>query len=129
MNHVFLGIDYGQVHIGVAVAEHILATPLPALLNDQSLIPKLTQLIADHQVTDIILGMPTGPLEGEINKFAKDLHNKTSLPVILHDETLSSQEALRQLIASGAKRSKKKNEHSYAAAVILEDYLESVTLT
>lgn len=129
MNNRYLGIDYGLVHIGLAVAEHMLATPLPSLKNSPTLIASLSELIAEHQVTHIILGLPTGPLVAEISKFKETLQNATSLPVILHDETLSSKEAERQLIASGAKRSKKRDEHSYAAAIILEDYLESVTLS
>ena len=75
-----------------------------------------------------MVGLPSGRIEGEVRSFAKKLSDATSLPVTLHDETLSSHDATRQLATIGVSRSKKKNEHSYSAALILEDYLESVKL-
>ena len=45
MSTVYLGIDYGTVHIGVALAEHILATPLPTLTNNEHLIKNLMSII------------------------------------------------------------------------------------
>lgn len=128
MTKTYLGIDYGTVHVGVAIAEHILATPLPPLHNDEQLIQNLQNLITTHQVTHVVVGLPSGRLVNEIHKFAESLEKAVNLPVTLHDETLSSHEATRQLVAVGASRSKKKNEHSYAAAIILEDYLDSATL-
>ena len=128
MSTVYLGIDYGTVHIGVALAEHILATPLPTLTNNEHLIKNLMDIIESNQVSRIVVGLPSGRIEGEVRSFAKKLSDTTSLPVTLHDETLSSHDATRQLATIGVSRSKKKNEHSYSAALILEDYLESVKL-
>ena len=59
-----------------------------------------------------------------IEKFATDLREFSGLPVTLHPETLSSKEAISKLAAVGASRAKKKNDHAYAACLILEDYLE-----
>lgn len=128
MTNIYLGIDYGTVHIGLAVAEHMLATPLPTLQNDEHLIQNLQSVIAHNKVSHIIVGIPTGRLVPEIKKFAASLKEAVKLPVTLHDETLSSSDAIKQLIAAGASRSKKQNEHSYSAAIILEDYLDSATL-
>ncbi|MCQ3944923.1 MAG: Holliday junction resolvase RuvX, partial [bacterium] len=120
--------DYGIVHVGVALAEHMLATPLPTLVNDQSLLTKLKAIIATYQITHLVVGLPSGKLVPEIKAFAGNLNKATNLPVILHDETLSSQDATSKLVEAGASRSKKKSEHSYSAALILEDYLDSVKL-
>jgi len=128
MTNIYLGIDYGTVHVGVAVAEHMLAIPLPTLHNDEYLIRNLQDLIATHQVTHIVIGLPSGQLVAEIQKFAKTLSHVANLPVALHDETLSSSDAIKQLVEAGASRRKKQNEHSYSAAIILEDYLDSVKL-
>ncbi len=125
---VYLGIDYGTVHIGVALAEHILATPLPTLSNNEHLMQDLMSIITSNQVTSIVVGLPSGKIEGEVRIFAKKLKEVSNLPVTLHDETLSSHDATRQLAVIGVSRNKKKNEHSYSAALILEDYLESVKL-
>ncbi|GAB4026133.1 MAG: Holliday junction resolvase RuvX [Candidatus Microgenomates bacterium] len=128
MTNIYLGIDYGTVHVGLALAEHMLATPLPTLRNDKQLIPNLKKIITTHQITHIIIGLPSGRLVSEIQQFASSLSLTVNLPIILHDETLSTQDVSRQLVEAGASRSKRRSEHSYSAALILEDYLDSVKL-
>lgn len=123
-----LSIDYGRVHLGLALGEHMLATPLPPINNDDKVINQLKTITVQHDVNLIILGMPTGPLESEVEAFAAKLKVELQLPVVLHDETLTTQDAQKYLVASGANRRKRQNEHSYAAALILEDYLESAKL-
>lgn len=120
----YLGIDYGLVHIGLATSEAVLATPLASLHNDADLFAKLSNLIKIEGVTEIVCGMPEGKLVPIIKKFSSELREYTGLPVTLHPETLSSQEAISKLAAVGASRAKKKNDHAYAACLILEDYLE-----
>lgn len=120
----YLGIDYGLVHIGLATSEAVLATPLASLHNDADLFAKLNKVIKVEGITEIVCGMPEGKLVPVIEKFALDLREFSGLPVTLHPETLSSQEAISKLAAVGASRAKKKNDHAYAACLILEDYLE-----
>jgi putative Holliday junction resolvase len=120
----YLGIDYGLSHIGLALAETSLATPLSSLHNDDRLFSKLSDLIKEYQVTKIVCGVPEGKLVPAVERFAKELGEFTGLEVILYPETLSTQEALQKLKESGASRSKRQNDHSYAACLILEDFLE-----
>ena len=126
MNNVYLAIDYGRAHIGLAYAEHILAIPLPSLNNDKLLITNLQQIIKEYQVNHLIIGMPSGVLVEEIKRFGSMLAEQFKLPISFYDETLSSIEAKTRLIQANAARHKRMNEHSYAAAVILEDYLETM---
>lgn len=120
----YLGIDYGLVHIGLATSEHTLATPLPSMLNTQSLISNLATLILSEGITTIVCGIPEGALAPQVEAFASLLRSATGLPVILHQETLSSQDAKFKLHEAHASLAKKKNDHAYAACLILEDYLE-----
>lgn len=124
----YLCIDYGRAHLGLAYADHSLATPLPALHNDPSLFARLGSLLQEYQITHLVVGMPSGPIASEVTSFANRLNLEFSLPVILHDETLSTHEAQVKLRESGAKRAKRRHEHSYAAVLILEDYLENAKL-
>jgi putative holliday junction resolvase len=124
----YVAVDYGRVHLGLAIGEHMLATPLPAIQNDVMVMQNLDKVIKEYGCKELILGLPTGPLESEVRSFAQKLEKTLRISVILHDETLTTQDAQRYLVASGASRSKKQNEHSYAAALILEDYLDSATL-
>lgn len=121
---LYLGIDYGLSHLGLALAETSLATPIDSLSNNDLLISRLVSLIKIHGVTDIVCGLPEGKLVPHVQKFAADLEQATGLVVILHPETLSTQEAKQKLREGGAKKSKRRNDHAYAACLILEDYLE-----
>ena len=120
----YLGIDYGLAHIGLATSEHTLATPLSSLQNDSSLLSHLTSLVSKEGITTIICGIPEGMLAPKIEIFAKKLASLTGIPVILHEETLPSQEAISKLREAGASRGKLKDDHAYAACLILEDYIE-----
>ncbi|EKD79872.1 MAG: hypothetical protein ACD_40C00272G0003 [uncultured bacterium] len=120
----YLGIDYGQAHVGLAWAETNLATPLISLPNNQALLQQVQQIVEKEGITKIICGIPEGKLVTEITKFSQALEAKTGVKVVLHPETLSTQEALARLRESGASRKKLRNEHVYAAGLILEDYLE-----
>lgn len=122
----YLGIDYGRSHLGIALSEHILATPLATLDNSSlaAVIQRLSKYLADHHVDQIICGLPEGELKPEIEAFAKSLRQSLHLPVILHPETLTSQDAISKLREGNASLKKLQNDHAYAACLILEDYLE-----
>lgn len=120
----YLGLDYGLSHIGLSTSEHMLATPLSSLHNDTTIISRLASIVSKEGITEIICGIPEGKLVEEIEKFAKELENNTGIKVKLHPETLSTQEAISHLRQAGASLKKLKNDHAYAACLILEDYLE-----
>ncbi len=120
----YLGIDYGLSHVGLAISEHQLATPLKSLPNQPDLVSRLKTIIFDNQITQVVCGIPEGKLAPTIEQFARDLELATGIPVTLHPETLSSQEAIQKLRAAGASKAKQKDDHAYAACLILEDYLE-----
>lgn len=120
----YLGLDYGLVHIGLATSEHTLATPLPSMHNNESLISNIQALVLSEGITTIVCGIPEGIIAPKVEEFASSLRLATGLPVILHPETLSSQDAKFKLHEAHASLAKKKNDHAYAACLILEDYLD-----
>ena len=71
-----------------------------------------------------VCGIPEGRLAPIIEDFANKLEAKIGFKVILHQETLSTQEATQKLREAGASRGKLRDDHAYAACLILEDYLE-----
>ena len=121
---MYLGIDYGLSHLGLALAETNLATPLPSLSNNDSLFTNLIALISKQGITTIVCGIPEGKLVSSIKKFSHDLQAATGIKVILHPETLSTQEAKQKLREGSVSKSKRRDDHTYAACLILEDYLE-----
>jgi len=122
-----LGVDVGEQHFGIAIADGPLATPLPSLhhLTLQEVARKIIVLSREHQTETIILGLPEGKIAALSQQLAHLLSQLSPLPVILHSESLSTQDAVKKLRAAGNKRKKLQNDHSYAACLILEDYLES----
>ncbi len=139
-----LGIDYGARRVGLAVsdASGTLARPLTtldrsALPNDarlvEAVLAQMTQLAHDDDpVSAIVVGLPRR-LDGSPNDqtprveaFVKVLTARAGVPVLAQDERLSSREAESRL-ALGEKdwRRRKEKLDAAAAAVILQDYLDS----
>lgn len=136
-----VGLDIGERRIGVAVSDvtGTLARPLgvlrPAGLDVDALqlvANEITRLAAEEDgVAAIVVGLPRR-LDGtatamtpRVEHFARSLREKTSLPVTLQDERLSSREAESRLALRDKDwRSRKARLDAAAAAVILQDYLD-----
>lgn len=117
-----LGLDYGQKYLGVAIASGPLATPLTTITTTKAL-EILPRLIETHQVKVIVIGLPEGPVHVAAEKFIKDL--KTVHPEVqIVDETLTTHDAIKNLLHTTPTRRKVK-EHSVAAALILQSWLDS----
>lgn len=137
----FVGLDVGERRIGVAVSDltGTLARPLTVLKPsglDVDAVDVVSQEIArlareEDGVAAIIVGLPRR-LDGtatdmtpRVEQFARLIGAKTSLPVTLQDERLSSREAESRLaIRDKDWRSRKTRLDAAAAAVILQDYLD-----
>jgi len=138
----FVGLDIGEKRIGVAVSDvsGTLARPLgvlrPSGLDVDALdvvSTEIARLVAEEDgLGEIVIGLPRR-LDGSptdmtprVEQFARQLRAKTSLPVTLQDERLSSHEAESRLALRDKNwRSRKAKLDAAAAAVILQDYLDS----
>lgn len=122
-----LAVDYGQRNIGLALSSSLIPEPLPPLKvsNFSDALTKISAIIAVTAPDIVIVGIPEGPLEEEVNSLIQALELETSTPILAHPETLTTQEALAKLREQKASRAKTNSEHSFAACLILEDYLES----
>ncbi len=122
-----LGIDYGRKKIGVAVGDTMtkLAEPLP-VLSISKIKDQISKIATDNGIKKIVIGLPGGEMDEEIKKFGEKLEKQTGAKVEYSDETLTTQDAQRILIASGRKRkSRKEKEDSVAAAIMLQLFIES----
>lgn len=137
-----LGIDYGQRRIGLALSDAtgLLARPWKTITRQSSparvadvLAGEVLRLQAEDDGLDaVVLGLPRR-LNGspsdqteDVEKLAASLRTRIPLPVVLQDERLSSREA-ESLLARRIKdwRKRKPLLDAAAAAVILQDYLDS----
>lgn len=122
-----LAIDFGTRRVGVAISMATLAEPLTVLPNDQWLLDQLQQLIASHQVQQVVIGVSEAEMAETTRAFAAQLESalQSRVPMYFVDETLSSAETHAKLRQPGIKRSKRQGpiDH-YAAASFLQDWLE-----
>lgn len=132
-----LGIDFGRRRIGLAISDPtgMLARPWKTLETKDpagALIRVIASLRDDDGLDAVVIGLPRR-LSGEPNEqtplveaLAAALRARQDVPVVLQDERLSSREA-ESLLARTQKdwRRRKPLLDATAAAVILQDYLDS----
>jgi putative pre-16S rRNA nuclease len=137
-----LGIDYGERRIGLALSDAtgLLASPWKTLENDRNvgraaarLADEIRALEADEPgLGAIVLGLPRR-LSGEPNdqtarvrKLAALLETMIVIPITFQDERLTSHEAdARLAVHERDWRRRKAQVDALAAAIILQDYLDS----
>ena len=121
-----LGVDYGEKRIGLAVSDEsrTFAREL-AILSPKEFWEQIKTIIADNQITQIVLGWPLN-MSGEETKKTREVESfrfqvagETGLPVEVMDERLSSQMAES---ISG----RKKDLDSLAAQILLQNYLDKL---
>ncbi|MDP3724399.1 MAG: Holliday junction resolvase RuvX [bacterium] len=125
---VYLGLDYGRRKIGLALSEGKLASPLTtwSVASDDDLLLRLKGLVEADKVDTIIIGLPAGPLERAVKHIAERIKRVLSIRVILWDETLTTKNAARLLIESGASQKRRHTrEDAVAAGLILQSYLDT----
>ena len=135
-----MGLDFGSVTVGVAVSDSLGITAQEVETITRKHPDKLRQtyarieaLASEYHVEKIILGFPVNMnnTEGfraiETKKVQEDLARRTNLPVVMWDERLTTVEADRILEKCNvAKKNRKKYIDQVAAAIILQNYMDSV---
>lgn len=123
----YLGIDFGLKRIGLAISEGELASPWKAVegKNPGDLIKKISQFVMDEKFEKLVIGVPEGRTGELAKKFTKNLKSR-GFDIVSVDETLSSKKALSQMIALGVPRKKRRLRDVQAAAIILQNYLDTL---
>lgn len=132
MTKQLLALDIGERRIGVAKGDTgvRLAMPLTTLVVDGTEIERITQLIDEERIDTLVLGYPRNQ-SGEPTAQTQYVENiATRLDglapqLIFQDESLTSVIAEQRLKAMG-KPYEKGDIDAEAAALILQDYLESL---
>lgn len=141
MNRV-LGLDFGSKTTGVAVSDGLLLTAQGVetiVRKDENKLrqtcARIEEIIAEYEVGTIVLGYPKNlnNTEGErVEKtlaFKEMLERRTSLPVILWDERLTTVAAEQILIESKVRRENRKSViDKIAAVLILQGYLDNYNM-
>lgn len=121
-----LGVDYGDKHIGLAVAVAPLAEPVVTIELEKAG-SRISELVEEYQISTIVVGVSEGKMAERSKQFGENLAAEFKIEVVFHDETLTSQDARKMAAKSGKKKSVReaKIDH-YAAAIMLQDYIDSI---
>jgi putative Holliday junction resolvase len=130
-----MGLDLGTKTIGVAISDAMRysATPLETIRRTkftQDAI-RLDELIAQHAIAAIILGLPLnmdgseGPRVQSTRAFARSLGQRISLPIAFWDERLSTSAVTRMMIEADLRRDRRAEiVDKLAASYILQGALD-----
>jgi len=138
-----VGLDVGERRIGVAVSDptRTLARPvgvvrITGLAGDalERASAEVARLAAEEDgVAAIVVGLPrrldgtANDMTPKVQAFAVRLASRTALPIQLQDERLTSREAESRLAMREKDwRVRKQQIDAAAAAIILQDYLDSL---
>lgn len=131
MLNKYLSLDVGRARIGLAMANSVarIASPLPAIANDEAIASTLSNVIAEHDINLLIVGLPRG-LQGQdtdqtryVQEFIASIGEQVKIPFQWQDEALTSVKAEAELNKRG-KPYDKGDIDSLSAVYILEDYLQ-----
>ncbi len=125
----FLGLDFGQKRVGVAIAlEGILASSIAILENDKKFWLKLSKLVEEEKIKVIVVGWPLsldGSFSSQTQKTAEFMDVLTQkfpkVKIEKQDERMSSIEARKNLSSS----SPLPFIDAESARIILQSYLDS----
>ena len=122
-----LGIDYGRSKIGLAIAEGSLADPIKVIRYSDTkiLTDQLIKFINEEGIEKVVFGVSEGEMGKESKNFSVNFRKIVKIPVETFDETLSTQDAQRMSMEAGIGQKKRHQmEDAYAAAIMLQNYLD-----
>jgi len=121
--------------VGIAVSDplSLFAQPLGAF-SPKNALAKLEQIRGGEGIEKLVLGWPyeldgnEGPAVDAVRSFESRLMKTLpGIEIIRWDERFSSKEATETIVASGARKSKRREKgvvDAVAAAIILQSYLD-----
>jgi putative Holliday junction resolvase len=132
-----LGIDWGEVRIGLALSDETqtLASPLHTLVRRRGKrlpMGRLLELATAHQPVGVVVGLPLASDGSEADatvsarELADQVRARTGLPLELWDERMSTSRALGVIREQGGStRGRKPDVDALAAAVLLQHFLDA----
>ncbi|MXW58751.1 MAG: Holliday junction resolvase RuvX [Acidimicrobiia bacterium] len=132
-----LGIDLGERRIGVAVSDSggRVATPLTVIKRSGSRHQdhrEIAELVEEYEAGVVVVGLPlsldggTGPAAIGAQDEAQQLESAVKVPVLTHDERLTTVIAEQSLAESGLSgKARRRRVDMVAASVILQGWLDA----
>lgn len=135
---MLLGLDVGDKRVGTAIIDKSTGRARAFKTFDRANYAAekaIIELIAEHQVKTLIVGLPLGaqlqetPQALKVKNFCRRLLKRVVIDIIYVDEYLTSEEAADKLGIRGKKMAmtarRRGDIDSMSAAIILEKYLKA----
>jgi putative Holliday junction resolvase len=131
----FLGVDYGEKRVGLAIADPIgmIATPAGFIPRRAGKRPPIAEIIRRAEALEargFVIGLPLDGSGGEtewtaeVRRVGDELAKRTNLPVQYQDERYTTATSLRVIREmEGSTRGRKGDVDAMAAAVLLQHAL------
>lgn len=125
----YLGVDYGEARLGLALANSIARLPstYAVLPNDPEIVNTLQEITLSERIDKLVIGLPRN-MSGEeteqsktIRQFVENLSRKVAKPIVFADESLSS---IRAAEAHNYRSTSDRYQDDIAACYILEEFLK-----
>lgn len=131
-----MALDLGERRIGVALSDPLGLTAQPlatiARAGDGATIAQIGELVARHEVAQLVLGLPRrtdgseGPEAEAVRVFGAKVSASLGVDVRFVDERFTTRQAQRALIAGDVSRRRRKEQvDRLAATLILQQVLDS----
>ncbi len=121
----YLGIDYGDKRVGVAISDEMgeFAFPYAVIKNSKSILDEVCSIIDKEQIAEVAVGESLDSdgnpnlIQKDIDEFCANLKSRVPTPVFLEQEFWTSMQA---------KKFQGENElhDASAAAIILQTFLD-----
>mgnify|MGYP002402352962 CR=1 FL=1 len=132
VEQTLIGVDPGEKRTGLAIKPAGQRAAVPLQVIDPSTAAKtILKLAQEHDADTVIVGLPRDingndtAQTAKARAFAGDLADDTGLHIVMHDEFSTSQRARDRLQATTREQEKRQLD-AVAAAILLEDYIESM---
>ena len=136
-NTSIMGLDVGSKTIGIAISDttHVIATAVTTIKRKKFTqdAAQLLDLIQEHQVGALVIGLPKhmsgeeGVMCQSVRQFGRNMLKRMdeAVPVLFHDERLSSIAADNVMLEADMSRQKRsKSIDKIAACIILQSVLD-----
>ncbi|MEK7122698.1 MAG: Holliday junction resolvase RuvX [Patescibacteria group bacterium] len=128
----YLGIDYGSRYVGLALGDDETRMAMPYKTIDQTwadLFAILKEVVASEGIESVVVGMPENvgsstEQEEATRVFITTLADRIDTPVYAQNERYTSKQSQQH-----RKEGSTADEHSIAAMLILQGYLDSLPST
>lgn len=128
----YLGIDFGETNIGLAIGNNGLTAPLKIISNKtmRDALFEINKVVIENKIGNIVIGIPLTADDKEtkesliVRRFANNLKTVTKRPVIFQNEFGTSKRSLEEAISLDVPKKRRSSNDHLAASLILKTFFE-----